>query len=423
MSFDDARHAVDITIAGYKLERVTEYSVTKGVLTQPAAFSFRIGSSLQFQPVSTLLAAVPPGTEFQLDIAGIPQFFGRIDGYTVRGSGSGGTVIEIRGRDDMAQLVDSYVTSERSYENLSFRELTQAVLDEVVGPGKSTLFFSNDANRDATAGAKSKGKGKASATIDDDGNTRKTFQAKLGMSWLSGLLKPQLDRGGLFLHALGTERNAFVLASPNVTQTPFYQIIHDRSKPYAQVKSFTYKNEPTARYSRCEVWGRRGGGDEARSAVLGFYEDPEMVALGFTKVLTIKDAKCTTVAQAEYLARRKIAEARRATWNLTYTVGGHTTVGLDGSKEPVVWIPDTMVQVNDAELGLQGVFYLENVSHQGTPEKTTTLTLMRPEDVVFGESDITAGSGAVATKGAGGGGGGGESSIGKVLNFIRDLGR
>jgi hypothetical protein len=49
-----------------------------------------------------------------------------------------------------------------------------------------------------------------------------------------------------------------------------------------------------------------------------------------------------------------------------------------------VWAPDTIVDVDDDEFGISGQFWVESVTFK-RPPTTTTLVLMRPSDLVFGE--------------------------------------
>ncbi len=106
-----------------------------------------------------------------------------------------------------------------------------------------------------------------------------------------------------------------------------------------------------------------------------------MMGLGISRLLTHEDHKCKSIAQADFFARRLIAEARRHGWSLTYTVAGHTTIGTSGQR--VVWSPNTTVQVDDDELDIHGVFYIEGVRFTRGPQTLTELHLMRPADMLF----------------------------------------
>lgn len=220
-----------------------------------------------------------------------------------------------------------------------------------------------------------------------DSPAQPTIQAKLGQKVYEGLLKPYLDRGGLFLWATSVP-NTFVLSDPNLAQKPTYRLIRQRGATINQVNvlSAQYKNETTSRYSRCEVHFRRGGGAETRTRAFGLFVDREMTTAGFDQPLIFKEDKCKSLIQADFLAKRKICETIRAGWILEYTVAGHSTPWVGGPGY-VVWFFDTIVDVRDDEYGINGSFFIESVSMRGNPQKTTTLRLMRLDAAVFGDID------------------------------------
>jgi prophage tail gpP-like protein len=58
-----------------------------------------------------------------------------------------------------------------------------------------------------------------------------------------------------------------------------------------------------------------------------------------------------------------------------------------------VWAPDTVVRVLDDEHAIAGDFWIEGVTFRGSTSHgtETELTLMRPEDLVFGEGEFDMG--------------------------------
>jgi hypothetical protein len=44
-----------------------------------------------------------------------------------------------------------------------------------------------------------------------------------------------------------------------------------------------------------------------------------------------------------------------------------------------------MVEVDDDELGIRGLFYIESVTHTRGPHTESTVHLMRPEDLIFAD--------------------------------------
>jgi prophage tail gpP-like protein len=200
-----------------------------------------------------------------------------------------------------------------------------------------------------------------------------------------------LDRAGLFLWAAAD--GTFVLDTPNGAQDPSYRLVRQRDdKPGASnVKSYHYSRDATHRHSEVVVYGKGGGRKQGRAKSKGGFEDEEMIALGYKQQLVLRDPKCENAAQALFLAKRRIAEERRQGIRLEYTIAGHTLPAFSkdddngGASRFAVVTPDTVVQVDDHELGIHGPWYIERVRRTRSPHTETTLGLMRPEDLVFGE--------------------------------------
>lgn len=378
MSLDGIAADVRVILDGQEIVIVESYSVNIDMMTQPAQFSCSVGNGAVARE---LMDRFPPRTAFELQIAGTSQFQGFTDGWSVSGA-AGNTTVNLAGRDSLATVHDATAKADKTFTDVSLEDLVRFVLDETLGAGKYTL--ASDSKRLAMANAK--GKAKKAKTLKATTEANRKVQLKLGMRLYGEFLKPQLDRAGVFLFS--TQGGTFILSELDPDQTPLYRLRHRRGDAANTVESFSFSNNTAGRYMACEVWGRRGGGDEeVRAPVKGRFEDAEMKALGYTKTLYVDDPKCLTIQQCEFLAKRRIAEANRAAWRLEYTVGGHTTQQTGGGGTgQVIWIPDTLVDVDDEELGITGPHYIEGVTHSGQPGMTTTLKLMRLQDLVFGEA-------------------------------------
>lgn len=436
---------VRIALGGTDVRIFEQYEVKHSFFTSPSAFACRIGSG---DFMRELTALYPPNTPYELRVAEIVQHTGRLDGYGPEDS-SGATAVSLRGRDGLAPLHDAYILADRSFSNASFVELTSLVL-QAVGIDEFTLSGDNAANRAAVSGTRSFSrlvdnpsqatrealarleKQQASAVAANPtafyvpitpgqvptlvrqgvtvtsaptkptveivtigappGAQAKPLQAKAGGRWWE-LLHKEYRRGGLFLQAAG-DPLTFILGQPNTTQAPLYGLYRQRGAPANAVNVLRarHQNETTRRYARYIVRGRAGGSTKkaGRSQIGAEVVDEEMTALGYTKAWAHVDAEAKNAKRAEFLARRKMAEDRRAGWSLGYTVLGHTAPILGGSglEERAIWTVDTMVQVRDDEYGINGDFWIESVTLRGSNSGTTTeLVLHRPEDLVFGEPD------------------------------------
>jgi prophage tail gpP-like protein len=163
----------------------------------------------------------------------------------------------------------------------------------------------------------------------------------------------------------------------------------DQTRKQGDAISFRYQDDTTMRHAAYIVYGRGGSGKEGRDLIMGTYVDEEMVAYGFQNSRTVTDDDCKSNAEADYIARRTCAEERRAGWQLSYTVSGHTYPSQFAKNSFGVWVPDTVCRVDDDELDIHGNFYIEAVTYKRSPETTTELTLMRPQDLIFADKLFT----------------------------------
>lgn len=367
----------------------TSYEVTQSVLTQPSSFSLHFGWG---DTIQGLIAKVTPGRKFQLFINDTLQQTGAIDGYEATGDGNSGGSLTIHGRDALAPLHDAFIEVETSFANATYESMVSDALKKVYGHG--TLFFSNDANRKLTTGIGVKpfvsmtddAQSGVNPTTGTTGPTAKQIKTRIGER-VYEFLKRQLDRAGLFLWAAGD--GSFVLTQPNANQPPFFKLVRQRgqTRNAVNVTEFHHRNNTEGRYSQADLYGKGGGRKFGRTKVSGSYVDAEMEAWGFNRPLVLHDVNVTNNEQAEFYARRKLAETRRAGWSLVYTVAGHTIPSL-ATGARATWGVDTVVQVDDQELGIAGNFYIEKVVFRRNPKTTTEITLMRPDDLVFATGEF-----------------------------------
>lgn len=396
---------VELTIGDAGTTRVCEsYEVKQSIFTQPNGYAIRLGSS---DTAKKLLGYAKPNTKTELRINGRLQQTGWTDGPEVSSNGNGGTTVTIHGRDATAVVHDPDFEADHNFgSSLSIGELTSQVLDLVVDRSY-TLVYSNAANREKQSG------GTVSLTVPDDlkaaltSPKNKQRSAKFG-SKVWQFLKHEHEQAGLFLWA--TADGNFILSQPHAGQRPLYRIVrqYGQTRNRVSVEVVSYKNVTTGRFSSYEVRSRGGGkaatavsapnapadikpalvgsaGSTGRKQHVGIYVDQEMVDYGIVRPRTIINPKATTPAACEFLARRECAKDRAANWNLVYSVPGHSTVSLDGGSR-IVWAVDTMVEVVDEILDLRGSFYIEGLTFRRGPDGTATeLTLLRPEDLVFGD--------------------------------------
>jgi prophage tail gpP-like protein len=376
--------AVRVTLGGSEALIVESYEIHQAVLTQPAAFNLRMGYG---DVVQTLAAQWPPHTPFTLSIGQVLQQTGFTDGYELAGNDNA-TEITVRGRDNLAQLHDAYVTADISYSNLSFADLVAKVLDDS-GYELRTLRYTNAANRSVMAGVgvKETAAPRDASTEQATGPIQKALQAKVGERRYEFLTRV-LATAGFFLWCASD--GTFILSEPNANQTPTYQIVRQRNatRNLVSVSHASLRVDTTHRFSEAIIYARGGGRKFARQRSKGSFTDDEVIGWGITaRPFVARDANVTNQDQADFYARRKLAESRRAGWQLEYTVTGHTTAALAGGR--AVWTPDTVVTVDDDEFGIHENLWIEGVTFRRDESggTSTQLTLMRPSDLIFAESE------------------------------------
>lgn len=376
------------------------YEAKCGVFEQPCAFSLRLG---QAGIIRELIAKYPDGVPFVFSVGGCPQFTGLTAGFHAKAS-PGGTSFTSHGYDALNELHRAQVDKEKSFGEESYRSLVQAALDAVGFKGK--LIISDFADRQIKAGVKlfelQPANTLADVIIDKDavGARSDTFasqlQTKLGERWLD-FVQRHIARAGMFLWC-DSNGNA-VLSAPNANQKPYAKITRarlDREDPLCTVLDASYNVDTTHRFSETVVYGRAGGKKFSRTKFKGAMTDEEMinpltlpdgtiVREGYKRLMVMRDTNVQSTAQAEYLARRKHAEQARDGWNLTYIVAGHTVPAI-GTGNRAVWVPNTVVTIQDEEFGISGDFYLEACTYRRGPETTTELRFMKPSHLVFGDA-------------------------------------
>jgi prophage tail gpP-like protein len=429
---------VELVLDGKEVLIAEEYEVSIRFLQVPCAFSITVGSG---ETAADIMGRYPAHTPFQLRIGGVTQFAGRTDGYA-RSSASA-TEIQLSGRDVMAFLVDDHILHDKTYTNCTFEELVrdQLLLAGITG---YALTFDTASQRKAVAGTPiveeetvevdinpndlrvlaiepAPGQDLRFTPLDYNPKYEKTvqritgyradkpIQAKAGMTRYS-FLEKELKRGGLFLRAgvdpEGEDEFVFVMGEPSGMQPALYQFINARGATSGanavNVMQPRIRNTLTTRHSEYHVLGRAGGGADGRTQIHGIFIDDDVKEHGKLAKFVKADPDVKSQAQADYIARRTAAEARRSNRNIVYPIPHAHTLPLlkDPQRRAVISI-DTVAHIRDDEHGIDGDFWIEGVSHKcgSRTGKSSDATLIRPEDLVFGDGEFYLNAGKKKKKG------------------------
>lgn len=425
--------------------RCKEYSVKVSVFQQPSAFTLTTGDSASL--AADIVAKHGPGDPFALRIQrmntgsdfDVAIQTGRLDAADIPESDE--TVVELRGRDNLAALWDDFFVQEDSFTEATFYDLTAKQLKAVGFDPDLWLLTGETARKKAVTNANagmvrsgsepvrmgtttvqtvdymwawkpSAGGGAAMSAVpelsapraDNPSTDAKEVQVegvtggqpKVEIKTLKALvgrrryewLKEQYKRVGLFLWTIPSGH--FALSTPNTSQEPAFRLtrILDGSPAENNILSGGLRNSTTQRYSHTLVFGRAGGGKDGRRRIVGLYVDSEMIdKYRLIKRIAYDESDVKTQKAADYLARRYAADARRNSRSLVYTVSGHSAISLDHPGQRRPFYVNSMVHVIDQKTGIDGNFYLGDIEFKRsmTEGTITRLTLYWPEDLVFAE--------------------------------------
>lgn len=383
---------VYVQIGDREVRICKHYDITLGVFEQPSTFALTLGTS---ETVSSILKKFPKNSPFQILIGHRRQFAGYTAGVRVDGD-EDGSQIAIHGSDIINRLYRSFHEKDASYVAQTHEALVQKALDELemerpFGNGeRPKILASNTAAREARVGAPISAEGdtvevELANVVGTAGNAQVVLRAKLGERWLS-LLQRHLRQNGLFVW--GSQDGDVIIGRPNYHQPPSYRIVRTRGRRprTSNVRRVTYVDDLDPRYSEVAIYGRATGRKYARTQAKGAYTDDELVSLGINKRLVLTDVEVTSTKHAEFIAKRHLAEGRREGFFLEYRLAGHTTFLYNGGGRRVCWAPDTIVEVHDEELNLEGNYWIERVRHERGPDGSyTTVRLLPPDSLIFGE--------------------------------------
>ena len=414
-----------VTVKGGKELRIAEaWDWTSSVLEQPSHFSFQLGSG---QTAGQILSSFTKGTKVELLINNVLQATGRIDGREAQGDAEGGTSVTLHGRDLLSKVYDCHVDAVKTFKNTTYTDLVWRVLRKLNLVQGATydpaqLAVDNDANRQIKYGNKVKrikvnGKPLSPSTIvsategDVEALVASEIQCNIGERWLS-FLRRYLDPAGLALWAAAN--GTFVLSAPNPLQDPSYHLIkrQEGDRTLGNVKWFHLVDDATHQHTYAKVYGKGFGRKAGRVTSLGSAPNAELLnpindptwyqnsPEGFGAILvTFREHNCFTNEQCENFAWRKIAEERRNGFQLHYRVAGHTLPVFGSTSQQAVIVEDTVVYVDDYELGIHGNFYIDSVHRQRHPQTETTIRLCRQDDMVTSKPTATTSSSSAGASG------------------------
>jgi prophage tail gpP-like protein len=382
---------IEVRIDGERWTSYESYSIKRAVLTQPSTASFTTGNSGN---ASALLSKLRPGLEVSIKVGSTGLFSGFLEdpGASV----ANGTSVTVDARDGLAFMMREDVRDEKQLSAPTYFALVRKLMD-LSGLKDHNLYSDNDANRAMTSrvpqAAPKPKQLVESIELPRPGNQGaklqyQTVKCELGQSYFD-LAMSQLKRVGIYVWCAGN--GDLIVSRPTMPTQPIIQIddLVGLSRNSTNIISCELKSRISGRHAHCRVYGRGYPDNKGVRAIKGEFDDQEMIALGFDNWRVVHDSEATSPLDCKYIAKRVLAEERRQSRVLSYTLAGHTIPAIDNSRM-VVWIPDIAVKVVSNRLAFPGEpsginedLYVESVEFARNPQTTTKINLMRKQDLLY----------------------------------------
>lgn len=399
---------------GTRLANWRSYSINSDFLTPVDGWSFDFGTNTEWLKVKDLLE---PGNKVEILVDDVPQCTGWIDVCGAHGSASGGTVINVQGRDILAPMCKCNVHPDTEIKGLTLIQLIENVVGQVYLQQPPDILYSNDANRLLIANVPSGGSGgyntkdllfaakEAARQALGTKNTAKSDTYSAKCKKVIDYCKPHvgesafefcarnLRRFGMWMWA--TAEGAIVVAGPNYDQEPTCFIRHRIGDAYSQVESASVTWNKTNIPDIIVVRGKSSGKSFTKKTVQGSAKnkpltseksikgsfagsknlgsarnDKTVMDKGFISALFIAHDQAESPEQAEAFAMQELTRLKQEEYVLNYKVAGHRD-----PRTGVLYQTDTVAHVADEVLGIEGEFYVSSRTFQKSVDGGTSTDL------------------------------------------------
>ena len=162
-----------------------------------------------------------------------------------------------------------------------------------------------------------------------------------------------------------------VISSPHYDQEPLFVLtrrINDGSTN--NIVEGGFDDDLEAQSSEATVYGRTGGRDATRSRFRGFAQRAASL-MPLYRPLVVHDPSIRTADEALRRAKRELAQQNTRAFTLEYEVYGH-------GQGPYLYAIDTVAEVDDEEIGVNGIYWISARTFRGSRDqgRTTRLRLL-----------------------------------------------
>lgn len=322
---------------GYRLERFQSYTIDADLYTAADAFSFDL-------PAGVSQPNPEPGQQCELFVNGEMELTGIIDSVTTSYD-KNGRKHQVKGRDLMGILVDSYCEKFGSIHNKNVKQLAEQLVAKLPFIGREQIKY-QEVFTGKLAGKKQTASNPFDAFLD---TPQKISAIEPGMTVFEVLATYAASRGLMFF---GMPDGTLVFGKPREERgEPLYSLVCAPTGTGTNVLDGSLTTDLSRRWSTVTVIGQQQGQDAfatnaAKVNITGTATDPKFP---FHKPYV---AKSNNDSQSPKLRATWLLEKMRHDGlQLRYKVARHSQDGKN-------WRINELVRVNDEVLNIKGTWLI-----------------------------------------------------------------
>ena len=330
---------VTLQVAGRRIEKFISYRVEADLYC--ADNYFRI----EMQPPGFDIDPAMPCKLYVNDTLAMTGIIDRlIDGDDKRGN-----YLSVEGRDLMGLLVDSYATAFIDHENVALKDLAEQLLADVPFINRKAVKYQK-----GLAGAlATSAQDTADGLMADLGIGQKNTHIDPGQTIFEVLKKAAMSRGATFF---GLPDGTFVFGRPKAAGKPAFNIVQNAAGLGNNVLRGQRMRDNSRRYSKIIVVGQQQGDDLLGADEVNVKAELDDDQAPFYKpyVVVLNDDDLSPDKYARMLLEIQRAES----FQLVYTVPGHSQAGRNWTVNELCRVKDTVRQVDGTFLTISRAFEL-----------------------------------------------------------------
>lgn len=354
---------------GSTLREWDTYSVNSDFLTPTDGWSVRM-NGIDYN------AQIQPDSKLQMWIDGQLQLTGIVDSISTTSDLSGGTTIEIQGRDILRPLCKANIRPDFRVKGLTLVQMVEQVC-ALYYRDPPTIFFDQAANREVMgikAGYRPKDRKSSTQKVIDYCQAHPNEGA-------FEFVSRNLRRFGLWLWA--TADGSLVVGGPTYEQEPAYRITRRRGERTVAYEHSNYTVDHTSTPSFLEVRGKSTAKEWAKTPVRATVSNLDIEDRLFVEPVYIQHDQAETPEQAQAFALQEMTRLRQSERVYEVTAAGHRD-RVTGN----VFAVDCLAAIEDDFCNVRETMWVASRTFKGGMSgQTTELKLLPLYAVQIGDVD------------------------------------